>query len=84
MAPGDGARREGEVLLLQARAGRRRVAETAPSASPAGACGSSASASPASTRGIITSACGTITGARVPMPFDLDTHHLLAGVSFSF
>jgi len=27
---------------------------------------------------------GTITGARVPMPFDLDTHHLLAGVSFSF
>jgi opacity protein-like surface antigen len=27
---------------------------------------------------------GTITGARVPMPFDLNTHHLLAGVSFSF
>jgi opacity protein-like surface antigen len=27
---------------------------------------------------------GTITGARVPMPFDLDTHHLVAGVSLLF
>jgi opacity protein-like surface antigen len=27
---------------------------------------------------------GTITGAGVPMRFDLDTHHLAAGVSFSF
>jgi len=27
---------------------------------------------------------GTITGARVPTKFDLDTHHVVAGVSFSF
>ena len=27
---------------------------------------------------------GTITGANVPMPFDLDTHHLVAGASFRF
>jgi opacity protein-like surface antigen len=27
---------------------------------------------------------GTITGARVPTKFDLDTHHLVAGVSFRF
>jgi opacity protein-like surface antigen len=27
---------------------------------------------------------GTITGARVPMRFDLDTHHVIAGVSLRF
>jgi opacity protein-like surface antigen len=27
---------------------------------------------------------GTITGARVPMPLDLNTHHLVAGVSLRF
>jgi opacity protein-like surface antigen len=27
---------------------------------------------------------GTITGAQVPMKFDLDTHHVVAGVSFGF
>ena len=27
---------------------------------------------------------GTITGALVPVKFDLDTHHLVAGLSFSF
>jgi opacity protein-like surface antigen len=27
---------------------------------------------------------GTITGARIPMPFTLNTHHFVAGVSFSF
>jgi hypothetical protein len=27
---------------------------------------------------------GTITGARVPFRFDLDTHHLVAGLSFGF
>jgi opacity protein-like surface antigen len=27
---------------------------------------------------------GTITGARVPLKFDLDTHHVVAGLSFRF
>ena len=63
MASGHRAGRQGEVLLLQTRAGGRRVAETASGAASAGACGSSTSASPAIPRDTITSR-GTLTGTR--------------------
>src|SRR5437016_3605383 len=59
MASGHRAGRQGEMLLLQTRAGGRRIAQTASGATSASASGSSTSAS-----GILTGTGGIITGAR--------------------